>query len=148
MKDDRPFAIAGLWEQWRGGEGQDAHLLETCTIITTEANELSRPIHDRMPVILDIEDYGLWLDPDVQDRQHIEPLLRPCDSARMVVDPSAPTSTTFVTTMPSALPSSGNRFEPGNGIISKTAWSLPSVPGFAAWSPAAAASRCRFIATS
>ena len=87
MRDDRPFAFAGLWEQWRGEEGQDAQLLETCTIITTESNELSRPIHDRMPVILDTEDYGLWLDPEVEDRGRLERLLRPFESAKMVADP-------------------------------------------------------------
>jgi len=65
-KDDRPFAFAGLWERWKG--------LDSCTIITTEANDLIRPLHDRMPVILNAEDYDRWLaTPD-------ESLLRPYDA--------------------------------------------------------------------
>lgn len=71
--DDRPFAFAGLWEHWRRGE----LAIDSCTIITTEANELMRPLHDRMPVILQPEDYDLWLDPAVQAREKLEPLLRP-----------------------------------------------------------------------
>lgn len=59
----RPFAFAGLWEQWWGGEkGSEGPPLESCTILTTEANELAAKIHDRMPVILDAADYDAWLD--------------------------------------------------------------------------------------
>jgi putative SOS response-associated peptidase YedK len=87
MQDNRPFALAGLWEQWRGDRDDDAEPLQTCTIITTQANELGRPIHDRMPVILDAADYELWLDPQMQDSGRIEPLLRPYDSAAMVAEP-------------------------------------------------------------
>lgn len=52
MKDDRPFAFAGLWEHWKG----DDEVIESCTIIVTEANDLMKPIHDRMPVILSPDD--------------------------------------------------------------------------------------------
>lgn len=65
MRDRRPFAFAGLWESWRGTS--DRRLdppLETCTIITTEPNELVSPLHDRMPAILRPSDYELWLDPE------------------------------------------------------------------------------------
>jgi putative SOS response-associated peptidase YedK len=86
MKDDRPFAFAGLWERW-GGEGAGGEPLETCTIITTDANELSRPIHDRMPVILREADYDLWLDPDEHDRRRLAPLLVPYESGAMTADP-------------------------------------------------------------
>ena len=48
MKDDQPFTFAGLWETWHG----DGEPLETCTILTTDANELASAVHDRMPVIL------------------------------------------------------------------------------------------------
>ncbi len=51
-------AFAGLWERWAGPEGD---VIESFTIIVTNANELLRPIHDRMPVILDPADYALWL---------------------------------------------------------------------------------------
>jgi putative SOS response-associated peptidase YedK len=80
MTDDRPFAFAGLWETW---EGSEANYLESCTLLTTEANELMRPIHDRMPVILPPEDHERWLDPNVQDPAAVSPLLRPYPDAEM-----------------------------------------------------------------
>jgi putative SOS response-associated peptidase YedK len=72
MRDDRPFAFAGLWESW---EGPDHSVLETCTILTTEPNELVRPIHDRMPVILPPEVYACWLDTSIQDPGRLSQLL-------------------------------------------------------------------------
>jgi putative SOS response-associated peptidase YedK len=74
FKDGRPFAFAGLWERWRG-EGSEH--VESCTIVTTEANELLAPIHDRMPVILDPEDFALWIDPAEKDTERLVGLLRP-----------------------------------------------------------------------
>lgn len=68
------FAFAGLWEQWRGPEGS---LVESCTLITTEANELISQLHDRMPAILSPSEYALWLDPGVSDGTRLIPLLRP-----------------------------------------------------------------------
>ncbi len=59
LADDRPFAFAGLWEEWAPPGGQK---LETCTIVTTTANATVAPIHDRMPVILDAGDFDAWLD--------------------------------------------------------------------------------------
>lgn len=56
--DHHPFAFAGLWEDWEGVEG----VLQTCTIVTTNANELLSTFHDRMPVILEPEQYEAWLD--------------------------------------------------------------------------------------
>ena len=87
LRDGQPFAFAGLWEGWRGGGAEGDQPLETCTIITTDANELSRPIHDRMPVILSVEDYDLWLDPGVEERAKLESLLQPYDPTRMAADP-------------------------------------------------------------
>ncbi len=89
MQDDRPFAFAGLWESWTGGKSDDepAEPLETCTIITTNASDFTRSIHDRMPVILDGADFDLWLDPDMQDREKIEPLLQPYESPELTADP-------------------------------------------------------------
>lgn len=57
--DGAPFAFAGLWDRWRGRDGR---VIESCAIITTDANETMRPIHDRMPVILDIGRFGPWLE--------------------------------------------------------------------------------------
>jgi putative SOS response-associated peptidase YedK len=63
-KDWEPFAFAGLWDRW---QAQDGTTLETCTILTTAANQLLADIHDRMPVILSPESYDLWLDPGFRD---------------------------------------------------------------------------------
>jgi len=80
LRDDGPFAFAGLWEPW---EGPDHSAIESCTLLTTEANELIRSIHDRMPVILRTEDYGRWLDPAIQNPDEMTPLLRPYPRERM-----------------------------------------------------------------
>jgi len=80
MRDGEPFAIAGLWERWEGGEGGP---LETCTLLTTEANDLLRPVHDRMPVIIPPEDYGRWLDPEALRPEDLRPLLRPYPAREM-----------------------------------------------------------------
>ncbi len=66
------FGFAALWERWQGPEG----VLETCAIITTDANEVMRPIHDRMPVIIGPGDYARWL--DCQPESDVSALLRPC----------------------------------------------------------------------
>ena len=78
--------IAGLWEYW---EGADGSALETCTLLTTEANELMEPLHHRMPVILDPEDYEMWLhhDEDPMYLSNLRHLMRPFDSAKMRVRP-------------------------------------------------------------
>jgi putative SOS response-associated peptidase YedK len=61
-RDSGPMAFAGVWEVWR--ESDEAEPLETCAILTTDANAIVRPLHDRMPVILTSAEQGLWLDPD------------------------------------------------------------------------------------
>lgn len=73
MKDGRMFAMAGLWESWTSTEGE---VVESCTIITTEPNELVASVHHRMPVILDPQDFELWLDPQVQDTEKLKCLLK------------------------------------------------------------------------
>lgn len=73
--DDQPFAFAGLWEDWKQGEAD----IQSCTIITTTANAVMAPLHDRMPVILSSENYPLWLDPEFPNRDALQELLRPCD---------------------------------------------------------------------
>jgi putative SOS response-associated peptidase YedK len=72
LRDDQPFAFAGLWDQWNGPEGP----VDTCAIITTDANELPKAVHDRMPVILNADTGRAWLDPRA-DAADLHKLLRP-----------------------------------------------------------------------
>jgi putative SOS response-associated peptidase YedK len=67
------WAFAGLWERWEGPQGP----VESCAILTTEANELVRPVHERMPVILPERHWAAWLDAGLQDAGELAPLLRP-----------------------------------------------------------------------
>jgi len=78
MKGGALFAFAGLWESWSPPDAQeDEPLLETVTIVTTAANDKLRPIHHRMPVILDAADYAAWLDTASGDAKAAGALLRP-----------------------------------------------------------------------
>lgn len=80
LHEKRPFGFAGLWEQWKGEAGKT---IESCTILTTGANDVLRPMHDRMPVILHREDYALWLDEDERKRALLKELLRPYPAEEM-----------------------------------------------------------------
>ncbi len=112
MKDEQPFACAGLYETWKvhwideekgsgkkvtwplnlgGREYNQGDILESCSIITTEANSLMSKIHDRMPVILDPKDFDTWLDPQNQDQAILKPLLKPYPPAKMQMWPVART---------------------------------------------------------
>ena len=84
LQEGKPFAFAGLWERWEKGEGEP---IESCTILTTEANDLMLPIHDRMPVILDPKDYDRWLDPEMQKTEFLQSLLQPYPSEQMTAYP-------------------------------------------------------------
>jgi putative SOS response-associated peptidase YedK len=87
MKDDGPFAFAGLWDAWRAPDGT---WLQSYSIVTTDANELliSARIHDRMPVILNPKDYDRWLDREAQ--RPPTDLLRPYDAGKMIANPCNP----------------------------------------------------------
>ncbi|MGI6038028.1 MAG: SOS response-associated peptidase [Limnochordia bacterium] len=78
LAQGEPFAMAGLWARWTSPDGEQ---IETCAIITTEANELVAPIHDRMPVILTRETERLWLKPGEPAFHHS--LLRPYPADEM-----------------------------------------------------------------
>ena len=80
LQNDRPFGLAGLWERWE----KHGEPVESCTILTTEANELMQPIHERMPVIIPPDQYGLWLDPRWEDTEKLAKLLRPFPSEGML----------------------------------------------------------------
>lgn len=81
--DGRPLAFAGLWERWTGSD----EAVESCTIVTTDANELLRPLHDRMPVILDAEARERWMDPRLRVPDALAELLLPCPSGKLVAFP-------------------------------------------------------------
>ena len=75
MKDDSPFAFAGLWEG------------NTAAILTTEPNKLMQPIHNRMPVILQTKDYEPWLDTDLKELKNLTDLFAPYPTSRMKAYP-------------------------------------------------------------
>ena len=80
LKNEEPFAFAGIWDDWKKPEGDR---LLTFTIITTMSNELMKPIHDRMPVILHRTDESKWLDPELIDLDSLVTLLIPYPSDLM-----------------------------------------------------------------
>lgn len=94
VKGGKPFAFAGIWEQWeivdedekddKIDEGEDeAEVLESCAILTTTPNEMMAPIHDRMPVILSPSDYDAWLDPAMNDPTKLTYLYEPFPAGEM-----------------------------------------------------------------
>ena len=84
LESDEPFAIAGLWERWRDPAGET---VESCTLITTEANPELASIHHRMPVIVAAADYDAWLDPRPASADALHDLLRPYPGAEMTAFP-------------------------------------------------------------
>ena len=85
--DSSPFAFAALWERGLRADGEP---VETCAILTTQANDLVRSIHERMPVILPPDHYDVWLDPNVQQPEVLQPLLVPCDPTALTLSPVNP----------------------------------------------------------
>ena len=80
MRSGEPFAFAGLWSVWRDPNG---NRIPSCAIITTTANNLLRPIHDRMPVILPKDMEGFWLDSSIDDPGVLGSVLTPYAGVRM-----------------------------------------------------------------
>lgn len=81
-RDGSPLAFAGLWDRW--GE------TESCAVVTTGANRLLLPLHDRMPVLLSQEDLGRWVNPDERDFEHLRGMLRPCAPDLLEAYPVSP----------------------------------------------------------
>lgn len=73
-REGSPFSIAGIWENWKTPGGG---MLESCTLLTTEANSLMATIHERMPVILQPSDFEAWLDRSVTDSQELQRFYQP-----------------------------------------------------------------------
>ncbi len=74
-KNRQPLALAGLWDHWQTPDGDT---LESCSVITTDANRMMSLVHDRMPVILDHERWVEWLSPENEDIESLAKLLVPC----------------------------------------------------------------------
>jgi putative SOS response-associated peptidase YedK len=87
MQDDSLFAFAGIWDRWKDGSGNP---VETCSILTTTPNSLLAAVHDRMPVILERDDYELWLDPGFEDLNPLSEMLRPFNPDLMKLYPVSP----------------------------------------------------------
>jgi len=74
LKSGKPLGFAGLYNVWKSPEGEQ---ICTSTIITTDANELLQPLHDRMPVITPLNAYDIWLDPTIHDKALLQAVLKP-----------------------------------------------------------------------
>jgi len=82
--DGGPFAFAGLWERWRGADGE---AVETCTILTTDAAPAIAHIHPRMPVILDAAHFDVWLETAPESVEMLQALLAPYPGGRLRARP-------------------------------------------------------------
>jgi putative SOS response-associated peptidase YedK len=82
-RDDLPLGLAGLWATWHSPDGSE---LQTCTIITTDANATVRPLHERMAVILPPDAYEAWLEPTASP-QALAALLRPAPDDLLIAYP-------------------------------------------------------------
>ncbi len=86
MRRSQPgiMAFAGLWDCW---VGPDDKIIESCSILTTSANELLQPLHDRMPVIIEPSDFALWLDRTVTQVEELQQVMQPIASEELMVYP-------------------------------------------------------------
>lgn len=87
IRDNGPMVFAGLWDRWKSPEGGAA---ESCTILTTAANPLVEPIHDRMPVILHPTEYRTWLDRTITDPAGLAHLFQPYPADLLAIRPVSP----------------------------------------------------------
>ena len=81
--ENEVFSLAGIWDRWEGKQGE---VIESVAIITTSANELMQPIHDRMPVILGKENVASWIAPQTELDKTLA-MLKPFPPERMVAYP-------------------------------------------------------------
>lgn len=84
LKDGSPFGFAGLWETWSMDGGEE---VRSCTIITTEPNEVAAEVHNRMPVIISPELYDAWLEPGNDDQEELLSMLAPYPAESMEAYP-------------------------------------------------------------
>jgi len=84
LQERKPFAFAGLWDRWMASDGSE---ILSCTIITTQPNELLAPLHNRMPVILPPNTIDTWLNPAIQAPDDLLFLLQPYPAEKMAFYP-------------------------------------------------------------
>lgn len=84
LKDNSLIMFAGIWDHWKNPEGA---VIESFSILTTSSNELIKPLHDRMPVILDPQYKDIWLDSELADPEQLKPLFKPYPSGQMEMYP-------------------------------------------------------------
>src|SRR5262245_53996488 len=83
-RDGQPFAFAGLWDSWRDHQ---KNRIESFTILTTDPNDVTRPLHNRMPAILDPDDYDAWLDPRQENVEQLKLILKPAPAEDLIAHP-------------------------------------------------------------
>jgi putative SOS response-associated peptidase YedK len=79
MKSQHPFALAAIWER----RMEEEKVIDGFSLITTHANEVVAPVHDRMPVIIKPEDYNLWMSAETRDSKLLKELLQPFSASEM-----------------------------------------------------------------
>lgn len=79
--DDKPVAVAAIWDAWQNGDGT---LVQSCCLVTTDANQLMRPVHDRMPVLLNKSQQAIWLNHDSFDKTALKDILMPCSENELI----------------------------------------------------------------
>ena len=109
-----PMALAGLWERWTGPNGL---VIESCAILTTAGNELMKPIHDRMPVIIDPKDFELWLDTTQFRADSLRKLLQPYPSEKMTCYPVSPVVNSPENDLPGCLEPLPGQEKPEKGLF-------------------------------
>jgi putative SOS response-associated peptidase YedK len=87
LKDGSPMYFAGLWESWKSPEGE---LIESCTVLTTTANKLVEPLHDRMPVILHPAEFDIWLNRNMHDPEQLKSFYQPYPADLLEMYPVSP----------------------------------------------------------
>jgi putative SOS response-associated peptidase YedK len=84
LKDNSLMMLAGIWDHWKSPDG---NVIESFSILTTSSNELISPLHDRMPVVLDLKFKDIWLDPKLTNPEQLKPYFKPYPSGSMEMYP-------------------------------------------------------------
>jgi len=86
LRDSDVFALAGLWDRWE----DKSQVLESCSIIVMPANDVMKPLHERMPAIIDPANYDQWLDSRITEKAEIMQILDPTLSSHLMFYPISP----------------------------------------------------------